>query len=78
MRFAFLFLCSVALAEKPSSSQDLGAWNEQVRSEVYQFFENQVYGKAPLEKPAFLAAAEAEPDSSAMNGLATKRVVTIR
>lgn len=79
MRFTLLllYLTVSTYAEKPQPVKDGVAWNETVRPKVYQFFETQVYGKAPLEKPSFLLFSEAEPDRKAMNGLATKRVVTI-
>ncbi|MGC6426796.1 MAG: dienelactone hydrolase family protein [Akkermansiaceae bacterium] len=83
MRILLCLLVSLSSAQEfppvlgNPPAQSVEDWEKKVRPETYRFFETQIYGKAPLEKPPFLIFSEEEPDPKAMNGLATKRVVTI-
>lgn len=83
MRLVFFVLFSFVSAQElppvlgDPTAKSVEDWEKKVKPKTYEFFETQMYGKAPLEKPPFLRFLEATPDPKAMNGLATKRVVTI-
>lgn len=52
-------------------------WQSQRRAEVLELFREHVYGRNPLERPSTLAFKVTATDPKAMEGAATRKLVTI-
>lgn len=55
--------------------RDLAVWEGKRRGEIREFFEREVYGRRPVERPEGLRFEAVEPDCVMMNGAAVRRKV---
>ena len=80
--FASLFLLTTSAAELPDVLGSPAAttkeeWIKEQRPKTLDTFAKQIYGKAPVGKPADLAFKLIQEDPKAMNGAATLKIVEI-
>jgi len=52
-------------------------WEQSRRTEILELFRENVYGRAPVQRPADLAFEVVDSDTNAMDGIATRKLVDI-